>query len=123
MGIATVVCSYEQELLVIVSMILVKSFAYYTRSENDSLTPWCRARHLVDQVQIVLAWDISNVNRTPTHTSSCCMKSGIIVHCLEHVPIWDDVQMLREQRIMCIAENMPRVTGWDFGEEVVRISD
>jgi hypothetical protein len=51
------------------------------------------------------------------------VKTRIIVNGLEHIPIRDQVQVLCEQSVMCIDENMPRVAGWDLGEEIIRVAN
>lgn len=71
----------------------------------------------------MLAWDVSNINRATTNTSRCCMKAGIVVHSLEHVPVRDDIEMLGEERIMCVGKDVPWMTGRYFREEIVGIAD
>jgi hypothetical protein len=51
------------------------------------------------------------------------VKTRIIVNGLEHIPIRDQVQVLCEQSVMCIDKNVPRVAGWDLGEEIIRVAN
>lgn len=71
----------------------------------------------------MLAWNISDVNWSSTDTSSGRMEARVVMHGLEHIPIWDDIEVLGKQRVVRICEDVPWMAGWDFREEVVRVSD
>lgn len=46
------------------------------------------------------------------------MKRGVWMRRLKHVPVWQDVKVLGEERVVSVAEDMPGMGGGDFREEV-----
>ena len=42
--------------------------------------------------------------------------------CLEHIPVWDYIEVAIQQCIVCIDEDMPRVAVCNGREEVVRVA-
>lgn len=48
---------------------------------------------------------------------------AVVVDGLEHVPVRSDVEVLGEDCVSCVTENMPGMRFFDFGEEVVAVSD
>jgi hypothetical protein len=119
----TMVCTDKKQCIIVIPIVLIQSLTHDTSSKNDSLSARGKSRHLTNKIKIVLARNISKVNRPTTNTSGSGMKARVIVNCLEHIPIWNYIQMLCKQGVMRICEDMPWMAGWDFREEVVRVSD
>ena len=71
----------------------------------------------------MLVRNISDINGPATDTSSCGMETRVVVYGLEHVPIWQKIQMLGEKSIVRIVPHMPWVTGRNFWEEVIGIAN
>lgn len=113
------ICPHQKQRVVIISIVLIQSLAHDARSKNDSLSTRGRASHLTDQIKIMLARYIGNIDRSPTDASGCGMESRVIMNCLEHIPIWNYVQMLCKQGVMRICPDMPRVTRWYFRKEII----
>jgi hypothetical protein len=40
---------------------------------------------------------------------------------LEHVPVWEYVEVLCQQAVVSVAEDVPRVRGIYFGKEVITV--
>lgn len=117
------ICSNKKQSVVIITIILIQGFSYDARSEDDSLSTRHRSRHLIYKVKVMLARNISKVYRSTAHASGCGVEARVIVDGLKHIPIRNDIQMLCEQSIMCVGPDMPWMAGWDFGKEVIRVSD
>lgn len=48
------------------------------------------------------------------------MKRGVRVTCLEHIPVWQDIKMGVQQRIVSIDEYVPWVRCRDIWEEICK---
>lgn len=66
----------------------------YVCSKDDPFHRRSRS-HLVDQIQVVLPRLIGEAYGAPGHAACCSVEPGIGVIGLEHVPIGQNVQMLR----------------------------
>ena len=51
------------------------------------------------------------------------MERCPLVRGLEHVPVWQHVQVLSNNTVVSIAKDVPRMTSVDLGEEVVRVAN
>ena len=65
---------------------------------------------------------ISNVDGATRNATSCSVEPGIGMRGLEHVPIWENVQVTRQKRIVGIYEDMPGMRGRYPGKEVIRVA-
>ena len=92
-------------------------------TEDDCVPTRGFTRHSMNQLDVVLAGDIGNVDRSTGDTTSCSMERRPFMRGLKHVPIREDVQMLCHKGIMCIAKDMPRMRCWHFGEEIIRVAE
>ena len=85
------ICSNQQQSIVIVVVVLIQALSNDAWSEDNSFSTRCGSSHLVDQIKIMLARNISNINWSARDTASCSMKARIIVNSLKHVPIGDQI--------------------------------
>jgi hypothetical protein len=109
----------EQQIIIVVSIVLIQALSYHAWSENDRLSSWSRSSHLIDEIKIMLARYVSNVNWSSTDTTSCGVEARIIMNCLKHVPIWDQIQVLSKQSVVCVDKDVPWVTGGYLREEII----
>ena len=77
-----------------ITIVIVDALANNAGSEDDRITPRCLPRDLVDDVQVVLAGGIGDVDRPPAEAPRRGVESRVAVHGLEHVPVWEDVEVL-----------------------------
>jgi len=113
------VCSNKKEVIIIVAVILIQTLSDDTWPEDDCLTSRGWSSHLINEIQVMLARNVCNIDRSTTDTSRCSMETRVFVNSLKHIPIRNQVQMLCEQRIVCIDEDVPRMTSGNLGEEIV----
>ena len=103
-----IACNLKQRVIVI-AHILVETSTENTWAEDDCLATRCDTRHLVNQIDVVMAWHVSDIDWPAADATSSCVETGVVVHGLEHVPVGQDVEMLREQGVVGIRPNMPGV--------------
>jgi hypothetical protein len=115
--------SNEEQVIVIVSIVRIQALSYHTWSEYDRLATCCGSSHLIDQVEIMLTWNIGNINRSATDAARSSMEARVVVDCLKHVPIGYYVQMLSKQSVVCIDPDVPRMAGGDLGKEIVGVAN
>jgi len=86
----------EEEGVIVVAVVLVECFAYHARPEDHGFPTGCRTGHLVNEVKVVLAWNVGDIDWSTADAASRSVKSRVVMNGLEHVPIWKEIQMLGE---------------------------
>jgi len=113
---------YFEEDSVIVRVVGLCCFAYGVGTQDNGVTSRCLACHLVDQVDVVLSGDVGNVNGPAGDAARGCVESRVVVARLEHVPVGEDVEVLRYDGVVRVAEDMPRMACRYLREEVIRVT-
>ena len=108
---------------VVVGVVSLCCFAYRVWTQDHRIASWCLSRHLVDEIDVVLAGHIGDVDWSAGYATGGGMESGVVVACLKHVPVWEDVEILRDDGVVRVAKYVPGVAGRDFREEVVRVTE
>lgn len=90
-------------------IIDLRGSSYPPWSKNNYSAVWSTRRHLLNQSHIVVARDIGEADWAPRKTSCGPMEAGEVMGCLKHIPIREDIEVLSQDCIMCVAEQMPRV--------------
>ena len=112
-----------EETLFFVGGVDAYRFADYGRAEDDGFVLGGASRHGVYEVDVVFAGFVGEVNGATGNAAACGVETGIGVRGLEHVPVWEDVEVGCQEGIVGIYENVPRMRGRNSREEVVAISD
>ena len=92
-------------------------------AKDDGFPPCRRRGHLFDEIDVVLAGFVSEVDGAAGDTAGGGVEGRIRVGGLEHVPIRQDVQVASEEGVVGVGEDVPGVRGGNFGEEVVGVAD
>lgn len=73
--------------------------------------------HLVNQINIMFSGLIGNINQSTRDTTRSSMESRPRVVCRKHVPVRNNIPMLRQDNIMRIQENVPGMGVGIIGEK------
>lgn len=113
------VCTNFEQTFFFVCGVDVDGLAEGGGAENDRLAACCQGCHLLDKVNVVLAWVVCDVNWSARDAAAGCVEAAVVVRGLEHVPVWQYVQVLGEHRVVGVGEDVMRMARWDVREEVV----
>ena len=80
---------------------------------------------MADDADVVFALFIRNVNGPTGDAASGSVKGTIWVSCLEHIPVWEDIELRGEGGVVGVPEDMPGlgsfrkviyiIIRWDLG--------
>ena len=123
MAFTTVIGAYAEKPFFFIGGIDVDGLPDGVWAEDNSLFLDGLRGHLLDEVEVMFARFVGDVDWSAGDTPSSGVERTIVMGGLEHVPVWKDIQMLCQEGIMGIAENMPGMTGFNVGEEVIAVAD
>ena len=115
--------AYFQEVGFLVGGVDACGFADDGRAKNDCFPAGCGGGHLGNEGDVVFSGLVSEVDGPAGDAAAGGMEGRVRVRCLEHVPVGQDVEVGGKEGVVGICEEVPRMGGGDFGEEVVGVAD
>ncbi len=82
-----------QQALLLVAGIDSYRLADDRRTEDDGFVMYCARGHSGDEVEIMLAWLVGEVDGSTRDTAPCGVERRVRMRSLEHVPVWEDVEV------------------------------
>ena len=80
------------------------------------------AGDLADKGRVVLPGDVGEADGAGRDAAGGGVEGGVGVGGLEHVPVWENVEVAGEQGVVGVSPDVPGVRGRDVREEVVRVA-